>query len=136
MSAIAAAPVGTRRAVYAVPASEGGRAPGGRAVVATHLKLTRRGRIVLAALAAAPLVTGLAVGALGGEGAVASSTAATTEFTTVTVDGGDTLWQLAAELAPAADPRDVISDIVRLNGLSTSEVQPGQQLAIPAEYAG
>ena len=136
MSAIAAAPVGTRRAVSAVPTSEGVRAPGGRTVVGTRLTLTRRGRVVLAVLAAAPLVTGLAVGALGSEGAVASSTAATTEFTTVTVDGGDTLWQLAAELAPTADPRDVISDIVRLNGLSTSEVQPGQQLAVPARYAG
>ena len=135
MSAIAAAPVGTRRAVSAVPAPEGAGAPGGRTVVATRLTLTRRGRVVLGALAAAPLIAGLVVGALGGTGAVASSTASTTEFTTVTVDGGDTLWQLAAELAPTADPRDVISDIVRLNGLSTSEVQPGQQLAIPARYA-
>jgi LysM repeat protein len=30
----------------------------------------------------------------------------------------------------------VISDILSLNGLDSGEVFPGQQLAIPAQYAG
>ena len=39
------------------------------------------------------------------------------------------------KIAPEADPRQVVSDLVALNQLSTTEVQPGQRLAIPTEYA-
>lgn len=139
MSAIAAAPVGTRRAVSVVSSSAASivDAPAGeRTVVASRLRLTRRGRGVLAALAAVPLLAGVALGVLDGGDAVASDTAASTEFATVTIQGGDTLWQLAAELAPTADPRDVIADIVTLNALSSPAVHPGQQLAVPTQYAG
>ena len=139
MSAIAAAPVGTRRAVSLVPASTAHIVDvplGERTVVASRLRLTRRGRGVLAGLAALPLLAGVALGVLDGGGAVASDTVSATEFETVTVQGGDTLWQLAADLAPGADPRDVISDIVTLNALSSAAVHPGQQLAVPTQYAG
>ena len=56
-------------------------------------------------------------------------------FETVTVMGGDTLWSLAADIAPAADPRDVVDAIARLNALDGVTIAPGQRLAIPAEYA-
>jgi LysM repeat protein len=52
----------------------------------------------------------------------------------VTVQSGDSLWSVASRLAPKADPRDVIADLVNLNGLSSAVVTPGQQLAIPAQY--
>jgi len=44
------------------------------------------------------------------------------------------LWQLAEHIAPSADPREVIADIVNLNQLPSESVQPGQRLALPAEY--
>lgn len=58
----------------------------------------------------------------------------TVAFEYVTVQAGQSLWQLAETIAPTADPRDVIADIVSLNGLPADAVEPGQRLAIPAEY--
>jgi len=112
------------------------------AVIGTHpapaaprLRLTRRGRAVVFVLVAVSVVIAAAAMVLGGGGAVATGDASDASFEYVTVEGGQSLWQLATELAPSADPRDVISEITRLNGLSSPDVQPGQRLAIPAAYA-
>ena len=102
---------------------------------APRLKITRRGRLVLAALLAAPIAVVLAFSALASAPAQAGSTASTTSFAHITVAPGESLWELAAWIAPEADPRQVVSDLVALNQLSTTEVQPGQRLAIPTEYA-
>lgn len=112
-----------------VPASAREAAP------RVRLRITRRGRRVLGAVVA--LVVAAVVGAilLAGPGAVASNSSSTTTFEYVTVDGGDTLWQVASEIAPTKDPRDVISDIVRLNNLSSTEVAAGQSLAVPTQYS-
>ena len=50
---------------------------------------------------------------------------------TVVVGAGDTLWGIAESIAPSADPREVIHEIMRLNGLRDAVVQPGQRLALP-----
>lgn len=104
---------------------------------ATRLRITRRGRRVLAGLAATPLVAGLAMAALSGGTALASSDAGAPAeaFDTVTVMAGDSLWSIAEEVAPAADPRDVVDAIVALNQLPSSAVDAGTRLAIPAEYS-
>lgn len=103
---------------------------------ATRLRLTRRGRRVLVALAAVPLAAGVAFAALGGGAALASGDAGvTTAFETVTVLPGDTLWSIAEEYAPGSDPRGVIQEIESLNALHGGSLQVGQKLAIPAEYA-
>lgn len=103
----------------------------------TRLRLTTRGRRVLLALAAVPLALGIGFAALsGGDALAANESVATVAFETVTVRPGDTLWSIATAIAPTADPRDVIGAITRLNMLQTGELQIGQQLAIPAEYAG
>ncbi|SKB01830.1 LysM domain-containing protein [Agreia bicolorata] len=103
-----------------------------------RLRITRRGRVVLAALASIPLIAGMVALALfGANSAVADgaeSSAATQTFDYVTIQAGETLWALAEEIAPSADPRDVIADIVSLNQLPSAEVQPGQKLAVPNEY--
>jgi LysM repeat protein len=102
----------------------------------TRLRLTRRGRAVLTALVALPLVIGALAFALNGGGAVATSEQAHVAFQHVTVQSGDSLWSVAERIAPSADPRDVIADLVQLNGLDDSGVvTPGQQLAIPTAYA-
>jgi hypothetical protein len=101
----------------------------------TRLRITRRGRLVLTALVAAPLALGAGLVALNGGAAVASKDAAGTTFRYVTVSSGQSLWDLAEEIAPSADPRDVIASVVDLNRLPTSDVAAGQQLAVPSEYA-
>jgi len=100
----------------------------------TRLRLTRRGRVVVTGLAALPLVLGVLIGALSSGGAVAGidDGRATTTFETVEVGAGDTLWGIAEAIAPSSDPRDVIYEIMRLNGLDDAVVQPGQQLVLPA----
>jgi LysM repeat protein len=73
--------------------------------------------------------------AINGGGATASLEGSSTGFQYVTVEAGQTLWQLAEDVAPAADPRDVISEIMQLNQLTSADVVAGQELAIPAAYA-
>ena len=101
---------------------------------APRLRLTRRGRAVLAALAALPVIVALVVMTLGGHGANATADLSTGQFEYVTVMAGQSLWELAIDLDPDADPRDVIYDVLQLNQLSSSQVHPGQRLAIPAAY--
>ena len=100
-----------------------------------RLRLTRRGRVVFTTLAALPLVIAALVFSLNGGTAWGSLEGSSTSFEYVTVESGQSLWQLAEQLAPAADPRDVIDALMRLNGLSSADVYAGQELAIPAEYA-
>lgn len=100
-----------------------------------RLRITRRGRAVLGTLLVVPVALALALLALGGTPAQAGSTVSTASYEHITVVAGESLWDLAAWVAPAADPRDVVADFVALNQLATTEVQPGQRLAIPAQYA-
>lgn len=103
----------------------------------TRLRITARGRRVVAFLAALPVAVALGLAVVGGGAALASNEAGAPagSFTEITVMSGQTLWSIAEELAPAADPRDVIAQITRLNALSGGSVTAGQRIAIPAEYA-
>jgi hypothetical protein len=103
--------------------------------VHTRLRLTRRGRIVLTSLASIPIVVGALFFALNGGGAAASGDQATVQFQHVTVQSGQSLWSIAEKVAPSADPRNVIADIISLNQLDSAVVSPGQRIAIPAQYA-
>ncbi|MET0975208.1 MAG: LysM peptidoglycan-binding domain-containing protein [Leifsonia sp.] len=108
--------------------------PAARPTGRTRLHITRRGRAVATTLAALPIVVGAFLFALNGGVAAAGGDAPGQSFDYVTVESGQSLWQLAEELAPAADPRDVIADIVSLNQLADTSIEPGQRLAIPAQY--
>ncbi|MCW3494049.1 LysM peptidoglycan-binding domain-containing protein [Microbacterium sp. SSM24] len=103
----------------------------------TRLRLTVRGRRVLATVAALPAIIAIAVAMISGGSALASrdTGAPAGSFETVTVSYGDSLWTIAEEVAPQSDPRDVVDAIVRLNALEGVTLQAGQSLAIPAEYA-
>jgi hypothetical protein len=107
----------------------------GNISVSPRLHLTKRGRVVLTALAALPLVVAAFFFATNGGGATATDEVSSVSFEHVTVQAGQSLWQLAGEIAPSADPRDVVADIVHLNQLDGSDLQPGQQLAIPTQYS-
>ncbi|WP_241986762.1 LysM peptidoglycan-binding domain-containing protein [Cryobacterium fucosi] len=111
------------------------------APVRTRLHLTRRGRVVFTTLAAIPLAAVALALALNGGIAAAEGTHvgagvadAATVFDYVTIQSGQSLWQLAETIAPTSDPRDVIAGIVSLNQLPSESVQPGQRLALPARF--
>ncbi|MBW9093601.1 LysM peptidoglycan-binding domain-containing protein [Microbacterium jejuense] len=104
----------------------------------TRLRLTVRGRRVLALLAALPALIALGVAmALGGGAALATldGGAPAGSFESVVVSAGDSLWSIAEQVAPGHDPRDVVDQIARLNALDGVSVQVGQELAIPLEYS-
>ena len=99
------------------------------------LRLTRRGKVVLIGI---PLVLLaallLSLAGFFNSPAKASDSAADLSVTptvTVTVQPGESLWGIAADLAPERDARDVVADIVQLNNLSAGKILPGQQLFIP-----
>jgi LysM repeat protein len=58
-----------------------------------------------------------------------SSSAA--KFKYVTVSAGQTLWDLAEQITPNTDPQDWMQDVVNLNGLTSTDLRPGQRIAIP-----
>ena len=105
-------------------------------VARTGLRLTRRGRIVVAALViigatmAALLITLLASG-----GAQATNHGAARGgyqgMHQVVVQPGQTLWSIAAAAEPSADPRTVIQEIMTANALAGPGISAGQQLWVP-----
>jgi len=105
------------------------------AAAAPRLRITRRGQVVLSVLIAIPLVLGVGAFVLGGGDAVATSSSSSTTFEHVRVQAGDTLWSIAERVAPQSDPRDVISEIIKLNQLGSASITPNQQLAIPTQYS-
>ncbi|MEY2457630.1 MAG: hypothetical protein QOK06_2751 [Acidimicrobiaceae bacterium] len=124
-----------RSATFPVSAAYRLSAPASRTQPVARLHLTRRGRVVFTTMAAVPLVVGALFLALNSGGAVATDTSSAVPFRYVTVQSGQSLWSIAAGVAPSADPRDVIADIVSLNQLQSAIVTPGQRVAIPAQYA-
>jgi len=120
--------------VLSVPASR--VRPAMAAAPSPRLRLTSRGRVVFGTLAVVPVLAGVLFMGAGAPGAVAGGEIPLDTFSFVSVAPGQTLWQLAESLAPAADPRDVISEIMDLNQLQSAAVTPGQRLAIPQKYAG
>ena len=120
------------------PGPGGRREPGPGGRPAPRLRLTRRGRVVLAA-AAALLVTGamaaasLAVGSGAAQAANNSISrhAAERDRTQITVRPGESLWSVAEAAEPDADTRIVIQQIIELNVLTGTVVQPGELLWVP-----
>lgn len=53
------------------------------------------------------------------------------EFTYVTVSSGESMWDLAGIYGQGQDPRDWIAETVALNNLQSSQLQAGQQIALP-----
>jgi hypothetical protein len=92
------------------------------------VRLTRRGRVVLVmTVMFALVIAGLTLG----HGSSLAASHAPAAHQRVTVEAGETLWAVAARVAPHDDPRIVIADIESFNHLQTANVEPGQQLVIP-----
>jgi len=97
------------------------------------LRLTRRGRVVVA-VAAALVLAALSLVIAGTAQATnhpVSSHAAQQGLAQVTVHPGQSLWSVAESADPAADTRAVIQQIIELNGLAGNVVFAGQQLWVP-----
>ena len=83
--------------------------------------------------AALAIIVGSAGWFIAGQSASASSDkSAPVAYTTITVESGQSLWSLAEQYAPNADARDWITEVIDLNALGSSQLYPGQQLALPA----
>lgn len=120
--------VGARRNTTAPSRTDAGRVVSPVARPHASLRLTRRGRLVVLLLALAVCAVGsLAIASSG----AATGTAQHAPVEYVTVLPGDTLWAIANDVAPDADPRDTVAEIVELNALPGSTVQAGQRLAVP-----
>ena len=102
-----------------------------------RLHLTRRGRVVFGALATVAVAGLLALAAAfaAPQASAADVASGGDRFHYVVAQPGTSLWSLATELDPKADPRDVVAEIVQLNQLGGSGVQAGQALAVPMRYA-
>jgi len=97
---------------------------------AAHVRLTRRGKALILAVAVAAIAV-LAI--MFGPSSTATGEAGTApETTTVRVLPGHTLWQIAAEANPDGDIRATVDDIIELNSLpNASALQMGSEIAVP-----
>lgn len=97
---------------------------------AARLRLTRRGRLVV--FAAALLVTLSALLLAVMPSVVATVTAAeSVPLSEVTVQPGDTLWEIAAAADPGGDVTSTVDEIAELNALNDGQLRVGQELAVP-----
>jgi len=105
--------------------------------VRTRVRLTRRGRIVVAALITAGVVLVAALAWLAGTtraeaaGSGSPASAVYHSLRSVVVQPGESLWTIATQADPAGDPRTVMQEIIDINALHGTSVQPGQRLWLP-----
>lgn len=92
------------------------------------LRLTRRARLSVTLLSALSMLAVIGLAALNAEPMQGRLQDAPSS---VVVQVGDTLWQIAAEVAPSEDPAAVVELLRSANGLDRSALQPGQVLVIP-----
>lgn len=95
------------------------------------VRLTRRGRLVVIGLLVGFLLAAFSLGRAGSSQAAGTVSQATPVVST-TVHSGETLWAVAQRVAPDVDPREVVAQLRRLNHLTTSSLEVGQQLVVPA----
>ena len=97
------------------------------------LRLTRRGRVVVAVATALLLAVLSLVIAASAQATshTAPSSAAQRSLVQVTVRPGQSLWSVAENADPNADTRVVIQQIIELNGLTGNVVFAGQRLWVP-----
>ena len=105
--------------------------------VRTRVRLTRRGRIVVATLITASVVLVAALAWLAGTtraeaaGSGPPASAVYHSLRSVVVQPGESLWTIATQADPAGDPRAVMQEIIDINALHGTSVQPGERLWLP-----
>ena len=94
------------------------------------VRLTAHGRVVLSAMAAHAAL-GVVLGAWLSVPSSAPTPAAVPAQ--VVVHDGDTLWSIAARVAPGQDPRRAVDRLRDVNGLTSVSLVPGQVLRAVAD---
>lgn len=56
---------------------------------------------------------------------------AKTDYKSVTVSHGDTLWKIAEENSNNSDIRQIVYQIRKINKLETANISPGQVIRVP-----
>ena len=93
----------------------------------TAARLTRRGRIAVAVGFLAVIGGGLAVGQ-----ATVATPGAPVSYDVVTIAPGQTLWEIAQQVAPGVDPRATVQRQVAVNGLvDADDITAGDRLSVP-----
>jgi len=93
------------------------------------LRLTRRGRVVGVLLFLGVLLTVLTV--FGSHSAATGEAGRPVPTRTVVVGSGDTLWDIASEVAAPGEVRAMVHQIEELNALTGPGVSVGQEIAVP-----
>jgi len=106
--------------------------------VAAHspVRLTRRGRAVVAALvvvaiAAMALVIAMAAAAGAQAASPGQPGSGHRGMHEIVVQPGQTLWSIASAAEPTADPRVVVQQIMAANRMTTADIAAGQVLWVP-----
>ncbi len=92
------------------------------------VRLTRRGTVLIGLLIALCTMGVIVLAAMNAGPAAPSLRDAPAS---VVVEPGDTLWQIATEVAPADNPAMIVERIRAANDLGTAPLQPGQTLILP-----
>ncbi len=101
-----------------------------RSSVRPRLRLTTRGRLLLLALLVAFTFLLLSLGR-GATGQASTEPPNGPVARSVVVQPGQSLWSLARQLDPAADPREVVARLRDMNALSSDRLAAGQTLLVP-----
>jgi len=108
----------------------GGTRSAAKSLTAGHIRLTRRGRLALLVAAVLCMLLGFSLGnALSFTAGSISPPAASHS---IVVQPGQTLWGLATQVAPHADPRATVQQIIVLNHLASTGLQAGETLSVPS----
>ena len=122
------------RLVEVPPAPRADRARTLETLTPGHIRLTRRGRLALLCVAVMCMLFGFSIGNLVSFGSSAPSypTTPSAGSQTIVVQPGQTLWGIATQAAPHADPRATVQRIIDLNHLAGTNLQVGESLALPS----
>ena len=119
------------RAVHPVsrPTARAATRPATATDAVGHVRLTRRGRLVLTLFFLVALTVALTL--FGASSAATGEKGRPVPTRSVVVQPGDTLWMIAAEVAEPGEVREAVHRIQELNALSGSSLAVGQELAVP-----
>ncbi len=102
----------------------------GKTITGEHIRLTRRGRLALLVAAVLCMLLGFSLGDT--LSFTAGTTSAPPASHSIVVQPGQTLWGIATQVAPHADPRATIQQIIVLNHLPSTGLQAGETLSVPS----
>jgi LysM repeat protein len=116
--------------VEADPRRKVGMRTAKKTLTAGHIRLTRRGRLALLVAVVLCMLVGFLLGDVLSSTAGSMSPPAASH--SIVVQPGQTLWGIATQVAPHADPRATVQQIIVLNHLPSTGLEVGETLAVPS----